>query len=76
MVIGNSTKGPDVKKKKKKRNIGQEIVQGLKEFTRVLESGEPLEYHFRVTTIEKVNAFENIATVKGPKTDLEQKKLF
>ena len=53
--------------KKKKRNIGQEIIKGLEEFTKALESGEPLENHFRVTTIEKVNAFENVVIVKGPK---------
>lgn len=54
-------------KRKKKRNIAKEIIAGLEEFTRVLESGEPLENHFRVTTIERVNAFENVVTVKGPK---------
>lgn len=53
--------------KKKKRNIGQEIVKGLQEFTKVLESGEPIENHFRVTTIEKVSEFENVVTVKEPK---------
>ena len=60
--------------KKKKRNIAQEIIKGLKEFTEVLESGEPIENHFRVTTIERVNEFENVVTVKGPKKDLEHKK--
>jgi hypothetical protein len=53
-------------KKKKKRNIGQEIIKGLEELTKVLESGEPLENHFRVTTIERVNPWETVRTVKGP----------
>ena len=56
-------------KRKRKRNIGKEILKGLEEFTKVLESGEPLEDHFRVTTIERVNKWETVTTVKGPKND-------
>jgi hypothetical protein len=50
----------------KKRSIGQEIVKSLQEFNKVLESGEPLEKHFRVTTIKKVNG-KYVKKVKGPK---------
>lgn len=53
--------------KKKKRNIGQEIVEGLQEFVKVIKSGEPLENYFRITTIERVNPWETVRTVKGPK---------
>ena len=52
--------------KKRKKSVGQQIVEGLKEFTKVLESGEPLEDHFRVTTIERVNKWETVRTVRGP----------
>lgn len=53
--------------KKKKRNIAKEIIKGLEELTKVVESGERLEDHFRVTTVERVNKFENVVTVKEPK---------
>jgi len=51
----------------KKRNVGKEIVKSLQEFSKVLESGEPLENHFRVTTLEKKPNGTFIRTVKGPK---------
>lgn len=53
--------------KKKRRNIGEELIKGLQSLNDALESGKPLEDTFRVTTIEKVNEFENVITVKGPK---------
>jgi len=42
---------------------GKELIKGLQD---VVESGKPIEDSFRVTTIEKVNEFENVVTVKGP----------
>lgn len=51
----------------RKNTKGKELIKGLQELVDVVESGEPLEDHFRVTTIEKVNEFENVVTVKGPK---------
>lgn len=53
--------------KKKRRKIGEELIKGLEEFNKALDGGKPLEDTFRVTTIEKVNEFENVITVKGPK---------
>jgi hypothetical protein len=46
---------------------GKELIKGLQELVDVVESGKPLEDYFRVTTIEKVNEFENVVIVKGPK---------
>jgi hypothetical protein len=48
-------------------SIAKKIMKSLKKFTKVLESGEPLENHFKITKIERVNKFENVVTVKGPK---------
>lgn len=47
-------------------SLGKKIIAALSEFTKALESGEPLEHSFRVTTVERVNQFENIITTKGP----------
>jgi hypothetical protein len=38
---------------RKKRSIGQEIIEGLKELNDTLKKGEPLEKRFRVTKIVK-----------------------
>lgn len=52
---------------RKKNTKGKELVKGLQDLVDAVESGKPLEDYFRVTTIEKVNEFENVVTVKGPK---------
>jgi putative transcriptional regulator len=36
---------------KKKTSLGQRIIEGLEEFARVLESGEPLEKHFTIRRV-------------------------
>ncbi len=53
--------------KKKRRKIGEELIKGMQSLVDALDSGKPIEDSFRVTTIEKVNEFENVVTVKGPK---------
>lgn len=52
---------------KKKKSVSEKIIDALQEFAEVLESGEPLEDHFRITTIEQVNSLEKVITTKGPK---------
>lgn len=35
------------------KNVAKGIIEGLTEFNKVLESGEPLENHFRITLVNK-----------------------
>jgi hypothetical protein len=63
----------DVGKTAKKR-IGEEIITRLEEFAKVLESGEPLDKHYNITTIERVNRFENVITTRGPGRERKTKE--
>ena len=55
-----------------KRNIGQEILAGLKDFAEALESGEDLAKRFVVTCLVKDKTgkikFERVKTLKGKKS--------
>jgi hypothetical protein len=39
----------------KPSSLGREMIAGMEEVLRVLKSGEPLEDHFRVTTLYKAD---------------------
>jgi len=51
----------------RKETVADKILTGLQEFTDVLESGEPLEDHFRVTRLERQEDGSIKRTVSEPR---------